>query len=172
MFKAIKRRYHDMLTIRELAVIAEKYANANGEKEPGAEHFLLAALDLPDGSARRAFARVHADPGQFNAAIDQQYQEALRNAGIELSPEILAARTATVAGTGFYVAQISAQQLMKNLFAERKNSADVPLSGAHVIVAATRAEQGVAVRALRTMGVDPVRLSEAATEEIGALNVR
>ncbi|MGZ8476106.1 MAG: Clp protease N-terminal domain-containing protein, partial [Candidatus Limnocylindria bacterium] len=47
-----------MRTIKKLLTDAEVEARAMGEAEPGAEHLLLAALDLPDGSARRAFERL------------------------------------------------------------------------------------------------------------------
>ncbi len=61
MLQRIKRKLDDMRTIKALAEAAERHANAAGEREPGPEHFLLAAFDLPDGLARRAFARLGAE---------------------------------------------------------------------------------------------------------------
>ena len=49
MLQRIRQRFADMHTIKILAEAAERHAGAAGEREPGPEHFLLAALDLPDG---------------------------------------------------------------------------------------------------------------------------
>ncbi|MDX1251756.1 MAG: Clp protease N-terminal domain-containing protein [Gammaproteobacteria bacterium] len=171
MFSKIKQRFRDMSTIKALCLGAEKHANANGQKEPGAEHFVLAALELPDGTARKAFDRIHIDPEGFRAAITQQYQDALRNIGIEM-PQHSAISDATAPippGTGLYNAQPSAQALMHQLVHQRKVESNAPLLGAHVILAVTSAQYGVAVRALQAMGVDLTRLAEAATTEINAL---
>jgi len=171
MFSKIKQRFHDMGTIKSLCLGAEKHANANGQKEPGAEHFVLAALELPDGTARKAFERIHVDPDGFRTAITQQYQDALRHVGIE-SPQYYASSNDTVPMpplTGVYDAQPSGQALMQQLVAQRKVDSNVPLLGAHIVMAVTSAQYGVAVRALRAMGVDLTRLAEAATTEINAL---
>jgi ATP-dependent Clp protease ATP-binding subunit ClpA len=85
VFSSIKQRFKDMKTISALCSTAEFCANAVGQQEPGAEHFLLAALSLPDGSARRAFERIGANPQQFSAAIEQQYREALQSIGLDAS---------------------------------------------------------------------------------------
>jgi ClpA/ClpB-like protein len=53
---------------------------------PGAEHLLLAALELPDGTARRAFERVGADPNALRQAIEEQHAEALCAVGIDAGP--------------------------------------------------------------------------------------
>lgn len=71
-----------MGTVKSLCLGAEKHANAHGQKEPGAEYFVLAALELPDGTARKTFESVHVDAEAFRAAITQQYQDALQNGGI------------------------------------------------------------------------------------------
>lgn len=171
MFSKIKQRFRDMGTIKSLCLGAEKHANANGQKEPGAEHFVLAALELPDGTARKTFERVHADPEAFRAAITQQYQDALRNVGIA-SPQHSAINDETVpmpSSTGMYKAQPSAQTLMQQLVCQRKVAPNVPLLGAHVIIAVTSAQYGVAARALRAMGIDLKNFTEAATAEINAI---
>ena len=173
MFNTIKQRSRDMRTIAALCNGAEKLANANGQKLPGAEHLVLAALDLPDGTARKAFERIHADPNNFRTAIAQQYEDALQNIGIVLPPEAAIADEATPVptGKGPYKTQPSAQALMQTLtreimVKEQKADSAAPLLGAHVILAATTAEYGVAIRAFRAMGVDPTKLAEAASEEI------
>ena len=173
MFKTIKQRFRDMRTIKTLCFGAEKLANANGQKEPGAEHFVLAALELPDGTARKAFERIHANPNSFRNAIAQQYEDALQNIGIALPHGVTITDEATPVstGTGPYKTQSSAQALMQTLtreimVKEQKADSAAPLLGAHVILAAAAAQYGVAVRAFRTMGVDPTKLAEAARAEI------
>jgi hypothetical protein len=79
MFERLKQRFRDMGTIKALCLGAGKFAKADGQKEPGAEHFVLMALELPDGTARNASKRISADPGSFHAAIDRQYVEALQH---------------------------------------------------------------------------------------------
>lgn len=173
MFNTIKQRFHDMRTIKALCFGAEKLANANGQKEPGAEHFVLAALELPDGTARKAFERIHADPNCFRTAITQQYEDALQNVGIALPHDATITDEATPVptGTGVYKTQPSAQALMQTLtreimVKEQKADSAAPLLGAHVILAATTAQYGVAVRAFWAMGADPAKLAEAARAEI------
>ena len=176
MFNTIKQRFRDMRTIKTLCFEAEKLANANGQKEPGAEHFVLVALELPDGTARKAFERIHADPNRFHTAIAQQYEDALQNVGIALPHEATITDEATPVptSTGPYKTQPSAQALMQTLtqeimVKEQKVDPAAPLLSAHVILAATTAQYGVAIRAFRATGIDPTKLAEAATEEINAI---
>ena len=52
----------EMTTIKEVLTSAESLAHEMGDKEPGSEHLLLAAIDMQDGLARRAFEQVGARP--------------------------------------------------------------------------------------------------------------
>jgi hypothetical protein len=173
MFKSIRQRFRDMKTIKNLCFEAEKIANADGHKEPGAEHFVLSALALPDGTAGKAFARISANPDNFRAAIAQQYENALRNIGIELPNDVTVNNVVSPVSTstGPYKTQPSAQALMHTLTREimvkyQKENSAAPLLGAHVILAACTAQHGVAVRAFRAMGIDTSKLAEAAEAEI------
>lgn len=173
MFKTIKQRFRDMSTIKALCFEAEKQANEDGQKEPGAEHFILAALELPDGTARKAFERIHVDPSGFRAAIAQQYEDALRNVGIELLHHATSGDGAMPmpSGIGLYKTQASTQALMQTLtreimVKEKMIDSTAALLGAHVILAATAAQYSVATRAFKAMGVDRMKLAEAATAEI------
>ncbi len=173
MFNTIKQRFRDVGTINVLCSGAEKLANTDDKKEPGAEHFVLSALELPDGTARKAFRRIHADPDSFRAAIARQCEDALQNIGIALPPEaaIVGEARPVAAGTGLYKAQALADTLMQTLARdimakEHKVDSAAPLLSAHVILAAIAAQYGVAVRAFRAMGIDPTKLAEAATAEI------
>lgn len=174
MFTAIRQRLQDMSTLKALCLEAERLANAEGQAQPGAEHFVMSALALPDGTARKAFVRIHADPDQYRAAIGAQYQDALKHIGLDLPPDAMTAGDETPVAPGdVYRAQPSAQALMKVLVDEVRATqpqtrAAAPLLGAHVLLAATKAGSGVAVRAFRAMGVDPHALAQAAQAEIAA----
>ncbi|MDC8760898.1 Clp protease N-terminal domain-containing protein [Janthinobacterium fluminis] len=168
MFDAIKKRFRDMGTIKALCESAERHANSAGQAEPGAEHFVLAALDLPDGTARQVFARLRANPDGYRAAIAEQYASALRNVGIAMEAEAFGNGAAIPGAKGAYASQPSAQALMRELAEQRKSAGSLPLLGVHVILAAAQAQFGVAARALQAMGVSPAALAEAARAEIAA----
>lgn len=163
MFNAIKRRLADMATIKALCTAAERHANAEGRQQPGAEHFVLAALELPDGSAAAAFRRLQADPAAFRAAIERQYADALSGVG---AGDVLPDPEPVAADRGLYRAGASGQALLQALAAQDK--AGQPLLGAHVLLAAGATQQGVTARALRAMGIEPAALVDAARQEASA----
>ena len=170
MFSSIKRRLHDMATIKSLCTAAERHANAEGLRQPSAEHFVLAALDLPEDSAAAVFRRLQADPAQFRAAVETQYRQALAGVGIGMDAssapgsDPLPAAAPVAPGDGVYHAGASGQDLMRELAALDKSGR--PLLGAHVLLAACTARHGVAPRALRAMGIAPDALADAAQAEI------
>ena len=165
MFNRIRLRFRDIKTISKLISGADEQAHLNGDGDPGAEHFLLSAFNLPDGSARRVFERTGADPDHFHAAIKKQYNDALCSIGIdeisiESDPEpVNPTRT-------FINAKPSGQAFMKALYALKKKDRDIPLLGAHVVGVVAGMEHGIAARALRAMGVDLVHISRAVKEEL------
>ena len=164
MLQALARRLRDMRTIKQLCEQAERHANAEGQQRPGAEHFLMAALELPDGTARQAFRRLQADPEAFRVAVERQYGEALRDIGVQAP--VLPAAMAVPHREGLYEGQPSSQALMQTLAGIRKDSAVPQLLGAHVILAALSARHGVVPRALRSMGVEAAALADAARAEL------
>ena len=153
---------------------AELEARRVGEKVPGAEHLVLSALELPEGSARRSFERVGADPGAFQAAIVAQRDAAKRDAarraardepGDEDSDEnttesaqiLMPVRTSPTAQAVF--------KEVVDLVRKEKS----PLYGAYIVMVAARMENGKTAGALRAIGVDPTALADAARAEIDAL---
>ncbi|WP_343732560.1 Clp protease N-terminal domain-containing protein [Duganella sp.] len=82
MFAKLKQRWQDTRTIMKLSLDAEQRALQEGQQHPGAEHYTLAALDLPDGSARRVFARIGADPEAYRAALANRHAAALNAIGV------------------------------------------------------------------------------------------
>lgn len=156
----------DMRTITALCEAAQRHAHADGQTDPGAEHFMLAALELPDGSARNAFRRLGSDSTRFRDAVAQQYSDALHTIGLRA----VVPRPAPFArNPALYHAKASAEALVRQLSEWPRASARERLSGAHVIAVAAAGKQGVAVRALRSMGVDLVALGDAARAEINAM---
>lgn len=173
MFNSIKQRFQDMRTITALCTRAEKIANEDGQTLPGAEHFILSALELPDGTACKVFERIQTDPTGFRIAIKQQYDDALQSIGIKLPPDTMNSVVAipVTSGAGLYKTQPSAQALMQILtkeimINERKKNPESQLLGAHVILAATVAKYSVTMRAFRAMGIDSTKLAEASRSEI------
>lgn len=165
MFEGLQRRIADMRTLSALCRGAERHANADGQKEPGAEHFVLAALELPDGSADKALQRLGTDPSRFREAISQQYRDALEAVGLGGA---LPASAPVAPSTGVYRTGASAQTLVQRLAEWPRSSPRERLSGAHVLAVAATADQGVAARAFRSMGVDLDALRTAARAEIDA----
>lgn len=159
MFRSLQHRFQSMRTLSRLCTSAEAHARARGQAAPGAEHFLLAAIDLPDGSARRAFESVGADPTAVGDAIEQQYRDALQGTGLNVPLPDAPVLAPTV--SGLYRAQASGQEVMQALARSRKEQGG-PLLGAHVVAVVAAMSQGVAARTLRAMGIDTGQLAAAA----------
>ncbi|TIL29753.1 Clp protease N-terminal domain-containing protein [Mesorhizobium sp.] len=82
MLSGIKTRLSNVRTIKTLCESAENYALKDQQRQAGAEHFLLAAIDLPDNTARLAFREIGADAAGFRDVVGAQYWEALRSVGV------------------------------------------------------------------------------------------
>lgn len=160
-----KSRVSDIKTIAALLTGAEDEARASGVAEPGAEHLLLSAFDLPDGTARHAFERVGADPEAFRDAIAAVHEEALRAIGVEGNaggPSGLPAPPAQ----GVYRMTASGKAAFDAAGAMARGDRGVGLIGAHVVLAVARMDEGSAVRALDHMGIARDELGAAAQAEI------
>jgi ATP-dependent Clp protease ATP-binding subunit ClpA len=166
MLQRIRQRLADMRTIRTLCEAAEKHALAGGEREPGPEHFMLAAFDLPDGQARKVFERLGADPARVRAAIAASHGEAL--AGIGADAGLLEDDAPLPPSSGPYRAKGSMQHVMQQLAAWPRASAAEPLTGAHVLAVIAGAKQGTAARTLRVLGLDGDSVTAAAKAVIAA----
>jgi len=163
MFKRLTRAFNDMRTIKALCLGAERHANAEGQQEVGLEHFVLAAIDLPDGTARKAFESVNADPDGFRSAITLQYQQALDSVGIGNDAESPAP---VPAGSGAYRSRPQVGPMLEQLANRERRDVAEPLLGAHVIAAIAATEHGTAARALKAMGIDRQALASAAKQTV------
>jgi ATP-dependent Clp protease ATP-binding subunit ClpA len=158
----------DVRTIKKLLSGAEIEAQQAGESLPGAEHLLLSALALPDGSARRVFERVGADADQLRTAIAAQHADALRAIGIE-PPDDAALDAAvgsdTPSPTGAFRSNASARSAFQAASKMARSDKPSRLIGAHVVAAVAQMEHGTATRALTVMGIDRAALAAAARDE-------
>jgi ATP-dependent Clp protease ATP-binding subunit ClpA len=169
MFKRIKLRLQDIRTISKLIPGADEEAHLMGEDEPGAEHFLLSALKLPDGTAQRVFERVGADSKQFQAAIQKQYRDALKTIGIDATI-IEDAPEPVTSNRVLHNSKPSGQAVMKALYTLKSHDNKMPLLGAHVVKVVAQMEHGVAARALKAMGIDQHLILSAVKEELNSFH--
>lgn len=154
----------EVLTIKQLLEGAERLAQQSGESLPGAEHLLLSALALPDGTARRAFERLGVDPASLPAAIASQHDDALRAVGIKVDAKDL--DVPAPEGRGVFLSTPSAQATFKRAVELSGKPKPRRLRGAHVVLAVTEMEHGTVARALSRMGVDREHLAAAARQEL------
>jgi ATP-dependent Clp protease ATP-binding subunit ClpA len=169
VFAKIKSRLSSMSTIKALCLQAEQYALRDQQRQPGAEHFLLAALDLPDDTAKQAFAAIGADAATLRSAITRQYEAALRSVGVD--PQVTGANDLVEQPLqpqdGLYDASASGKEVMQSLAENRQ--AHHPILSAHVVAVVATMKHGVAARALRTMGIDADQLRSAAEKVVNGM---
>lgn len=159
MFKRMKTRFQDMRTVTVLCHGAERIANQDGEREPGLEHFVLAACELPDGSATRVLAGLGKSPEDFRRAVAEQYRAALANAGIDVADM---EATPVPASNGLYRAKPQTGQLMTRLSDSCDDRGGAPLTGADMLAAIAGFEHGVAARSFASMGIPLPQLAAIA----------
>lgn len=153
--------FQGMKSIKALVLGAEAHAKRLGDASTGAEHLLLAALDEPDGSAQRVFARVGIEPTAFAAAIGDAHDSALRALGLEpVRPELLGAGS-----VGPQRLDESAAHVLRSAASLSRTVRSKQL-GAQVVAAVAELEHGTAARALRELGVDRTDLAVAADAEL------
>ncbi|WP_208723245.1 Clp protease N-terminal domain-containing protein [Corallococcus llansteffanensis] len=157
----------DLRTIQQLLTKAEAEALRAGEELPGPEHLLLSALELPDGSAVRAFERVGADSSALRKAIEAAHHNALAAAGLAEDDDGVEAPVERRPAPGAFRSTPQAQQVFQQAVALSKSTRPSRLRSAHVVAAACALERGTAVRALTALGVDRARLKAAACAEVG-----
>jgi ATP-dependent Clp protease ATP-binding subunit ClpA len=157
----IPRFFREFRTVRTLLSTAERIARAGGDEHPGAEHLLLAAFELPDGTARRAFDELGVRPEDLPAAIADQHADALASVGVT-APGSQAAASPLPEPSGVYRSQPSAQAVFQRAVEISGTPPPRHLRGAHILLAVSELEHGTASRALRRLGIDPDRLRTAA----------
>ena len=158
----------DMRTIKQLLTDAERIAREMGEEEPGAEHLLLSAIGLPDGTAARALGGLGVDADRIHAALRAEQADALVAAGVARETAEALAEPAPLGPGGaplLYGAGPSAREVFQEAGRIARSSKQ-RLAGAHVVAAVARLERGTLPRVLDRLGVDRERLADAARAEL------
>lgn len=166
-----KTMFDDMRTINRLLTEAERIARAMGEEEPGAEHLLLSAMDLPDGTAERALGRTGVTATAVRAALREEQVEALVSAGVARERAEALAESEPLGQAGaplLYGAGPTAREVFGEA-GRLARSAKQRLAGAHVVLAVTSLERGTVPRVLDRLAVDRGRLADAARAELALL---
>ncbi len=165
MLKRLGWRLRDMRTVSRLILGADEQAHMMGERESGAEHFLLSALNLPDGTARRVFDRIGIDPEKFKSAIKKQYSDALSSIGVDAA--FLEEEPETVTSKQIlHHSKPSGQAVMKELYSLKKHDKDRPLLGAHIVAVIAKMKHGVVARAFKTLCIDQETILSAVQKEL------
>jgi ATP-dependent Clp protease ATP-binding subunit ClpA len=160
MFAKARRARADLATMNSLLPAAEHIARDEGIDQPGAEHLLLAALDLDDDIAREALGTFGVDAAELRVAIVDQHDEALRAVGVVADDNaIAAALPASGEPRGPYRSQGSLQAAFQQAveLAKRDKAA---LNSGHILLAVTKAEHGTVARTLEHLGIDPTLLRD------------
>jgi hypothetical protein len=167
MFNKLTQTFHDMGTIKTLCEAAERIANQAHQKVPGAEHFVLAALELPDGSALRVFGKLGITADRFREALQEAHRSALQVAGV--GAEQIARSEQDVPPLpepgALYNAAPSGQAVLKGLAALRKRGVTGPLVGVNVLEVVSAMQHGTTARAFGLLGRDAPTVMAAIRSE-------
>ena len=163
-----KKMLDDMRTIKQLLTEAERISREMGEEEPAAEHLLLSAMGLPDGSAARALGTQGVDTAAIRAALREEQADALVAAGVAREAAEAMAEPVPLGAAGaplLYGAGPSAREVFGEA-GKLARSSKQPLAGAHVVIAVAGLEKGTLPRVLDRLGIDRPRLVDAARAEL------
>ncbi len=168
MFRKLKTRATAMKTIAALLTQAEEIARSGGAERPAAEHLVIAALQLPDGTAARTLERLGSSAADFSAELAAQEADDLERIGVHADSDRIDSELPQPSEPGgVYRTEPSAQQLFQAAGDDARQGGGV-LVGAHVLRAAAALEHGPTARAFRRMGIDRTELHAAASAEIQA----
>ncbi len=158
----------DVRFMAELFPVADAHAARLGDGPAGAEHLLLAALDLPDGTGRAAFRAAGLDPDGFETALVSQHREALAALGEPGLDTLDAQLDDAVAATGAPMSGKSSPsgREMFRVVVDRLRAEHSQLTGAWFVLVASEQTAGTVARALDAMGADRTKLADAARAEI------
>ena len=168
MFGKLTQNFRDMGTIKTLCEAAERIANADQQKAPGAEHFVLAALELPDGSAARVFAKLGLTAETFHEALRAVHRSSLKAAGVS-DAQIWNSEQSVppLPQPGdIYRAAPSGEAVLKGLAALRKRGVAGPLIGVHVLEVVAAMQHGPTGRAFAVLGRDPASVMTTIQSEM------
>ena len=168
MLTALKRRFQDARTLTKLCKSAEDLARENGRARPSSEHFVLAALELPDGTAQETFGCLSLTKSGFIAAVEAQRANALAAVGVTAipSPTTPSVQELLPPKEKLYQAEPSGQSLVQRLYESRHARKGRMLLGADVLLAVAQEVNSSAGRAFQELGIGGPQLAEAASTAI------
>lgn len=159
MFGKLRRARADLALMNRLLPAAEQLALAEGAERPGAEHLLLAALELDDGVARAALAAAGIAPADLRTAIVAVHAEALESVNVAADDDAIgAALPPPRVARGAYQSEGSLQTLFQAAVRSAKAEGRELCSG-DILMAAVEAERGTPARALARLGLDRAALA-------------
>ena len=162
MLRKLTQTLQDMGTIKTLCEAAERIANGEHQAAPGAEHFVLAALELPDGSAARVFVRLGLDAAAFLKALRDEHRASLRAAGASSERDV----PPLPRPKALYNAAPSGEAVLKGLAALRKRGVSGRLIGVHVLEVIWAMQHGPSARAFARLGRDAPTVMAAIESEM------
>jgi ATP-dependent Clp protease ATP-binding subunit ClpA len=145
----------DIATLSTVLSTADREAHALGDPMSGAEHVVLAALQLDDDSARTALG-VTAD--EFRAAITAVHASALEQLGIDPTAAL---SSPIPEPTGLHRSTASAQEVIQRTRLIHKAHKPSALKAVYFVQAAAELEQGTAARVFESLGIDRAALAAA-----------
>lgn len=168
MLKKLTQTFRDMGTIKALCETAERIATAEHQTAPGAEHFVLAAQELPDGSAARVFDKLGLGAESFHEALREVHRAALAAAGVgEAQVRDSEQSVPPLQQSGdIYRAAPSGQAVLQGLAALRKRGVTGPLIGVHVLEIVVAMQHGPTAQAFSLLGRDPASVMAAIQSEM------
>ena len=158
----VKRRAADVRVIRTVLERAEALARQEGLERPGAEHLVLAACELPDGTAVASLGAVGTTTEALRAAVREAHADGLEAVGLRVDDEqVEGALPVTATPQGPYRSEAPLQEVFdraRQLVAEESSR----LCGAWFLAAAAERRRGTLARALDRLGVDREELGRSA----------
>ncbi len=153
-----RRPIEDIRTMDRLFSRTEWEAAALGDTAPGPEHLVAAALDLPEGSARRVFEQLGADPDGFRTSLAE-----LRGvAPYATSPELPRSRRPVrldPRGRDLFLRVVDLVRTEKSR-----------IYGAYILLIAANLGDDTIEQILDKMRIEPKDLATAARAEVERLN--
>ena len=165
MLKRMIQRFRDMTALSALMQSAERHSQTRGEgRKPAAEHFVLAAIESPDGAAKDVFLKLGLRPADFADALREQYKNTLTAIGIDVSDAAFRVSGDAPNSKGTELPQVteSGSQLLRSMSEQNKGQA---FSSADVLRAIDSVPSGPVHRAFRIMGTTAEKVAEAAAKD-------
>jgi len=153
-FIRIMQKLGNVKTLSYIFKQAELIAKKGGEKTPSEEHFLLAAMDAPDGTVKRVFEQLGINYKQLQNIIQPQL-----NSDTDVDEEDQKPNFP-------YQTAVSGKLMMKKLITISKKETKRPLLGVHILRAIAENKQGPVNSVLELLDVDRIKMNSLIDAEL------